>query len=49
MRIQIVELEDEWAVRKLLICVRDLKLLPVFAVDLMNMLTADAASVDSGA
>jgi hypothetical protein len=46
MRIKIVELTDDWANRKLLICVRDLKALPIFAVDLIHMLVADAESAD---
>lgn len=49
MRIRIVELTDDWAVRKLLICVRDIKALPVFAVDLINMLVADGESAESNA
>jgi DNA-binding transcriptional LysR family regulator len=47
MRIKIVELTDDWAIRKLLICVRDIKALPVFAVDLIHMLVADAESADT--
>jgi DNA-binding transcriptional LysR family regulator len=47
MRIKIVELTDDWAMRKLQICVRDLKALPIFAVDLINMLVADAESADT--
>jgi DNA-binding transcriptional LysR family regulator len=47
MRIKILQLTDDWAIRKLLICVRDLKALPVFAADLINMLVADAESADS--
>jgi DNA-binding transcriptional LysR family regulator len=47
MRIKIVELADDWAVRKLLICVRDVKALPVFGVDLVNMLVADAESAET--
>jgi DNA-binding transcriptional LysR family regulator len=46
-RIKIIELDDDWAVRKLLICVRDVKALPVFAADLVNMLVADAESVST--
>jgi hypothetical protein len=46
MRIKIVELTDDWAVRKLLICVRDIKGLPVFAGDLIHMLVADAESAE---
>jgi hypothetical protein len=44
---KIIELDDDWAVRKLLICVRDVKALPVFAADLVNMLVADAESVST--
>lgn len=47
MRIKIIDLNDDWAIRKLLICVRDVKALPVFAADLLNMLVADAESADS--
>jgi DNA-binding transcriptional LysR family regulator len=42
MGIRIVEIKDEWAVRKLQICVRSLQALPVFARELIELLVADA-------
>jgi DNA-binding transcriptional LysR family regulator len=38
MGIRIVEIDDEWAVRKLQICVRSLQGLPVFARELIELL-----------
>lgn len=43
MAIQIVQMSDEWSLRKLQICVRSLQLLPGFARELVDMLVADAA------
>jgi DNA-binding transcriptional LysR family regulator len=42
MAVQIIELEDEWAARNLQICVRSLALLPLFARQLLELLTAPA-------
>ncbi len=41
MNIKLVPLTDDWALRKLHICVRDLEALPVFARELVNMLLED--------
>jgi DNA-binding transcriptional LysR family regulator len=46
LNIKVVKLSDEWAVRKLNVCVRKLNELPGFARDFVNMLIDDAASVD---
>lgn len=40
MNIRTVELSDEWAVRKLQICVRSVSALPMFARELVELLTA---------
>lgn len=42
MDIRIVQLEDDWALRHLHICVRSLDLLPAFARDLVDLLRKDA-------
>ena len=42
LNIKLVRLSDEWAERKLHICVRQLDQLPSFARELVSMLTADA-------
>jgi DNA-binding transcriptional LysR family regulator len=42
LNIKLVPLSDEWAERKLHICVRQLDQLPVFARELVSMLIADA-------
>jgi len=42
LNIKLVRLSDEWAERKLHICVRQLTQLPGFARELVSMLTADA-------
>ena len=42
LNIKLVRLSDEWAERKLHICVRQLDQLPGFARELVNMLIADA-------
>jgi len=42
MRIRLVEIKDEWAVRKLQICVRSLQALPVFSRELIELLVGDA-------
>jgi DNA-binding transcriptional LysR family regulator len=41
--IRVVQLQDNWAMRNLRICVRDLALLPPFAKDLINILVTDTA------
>lgn len=42
MSVKIIALRDDWAVRNLQICVRSLELLPVFARDLVELLTAQS-------
>lgn len=44
MDIAVVPINDEWAVRQLQICVRNLRFLPFFAHELVDMLAADAGS-----
>ncbi|MGB7480886.1 MAG: LysR substrate-binding domain-containing protein [Burkholderiaceae bacterium] len=44
MALRIVQLEDEWAVRDLQICVRSLQSLPLFARQLVERLTAQSES-----
>ena len=44
MAIAIVPLRDEWSLRNLSICVRQLDALPLFARDLVELLVADALS-----
>ncbi|MCX7222971.1 MAG: LysR substrate-binding domain-containing protein [Burkholderiales bacterium] len=46
LKIKIVRLSDEWADRKLQICVRKLEQLPGFARDLVNMLIEDVPPAD---
>ena len=46
LKIKIVRLSDEWADRKLQICVRKLDQLPGFARDLVNMLIEDVPLAD---
>ncbi|HBI83460.1 MAG TPA: LysR family transcriptional regulator [Alcaligenaceae bacterium] len=41
LNIKLVRISDEWAERKLHVCVRSLEQLPVFARELVNMLTRD--------
>lgn len=41
MRIRMVELSDDWAVRKLQVCVRSVQALPAFARDLVELLVAE--------
>jgi DNA-binding transcriptional LysR family regulator len=43
--IRLITLSDHWAARNLLICVRDLQSLPVFAQDLLDLLLADRPSI----
>lgn len=42
MKLHVIELADEWALRNLMICVRSLKDLPIYAQDLVKQLTAPA-------
>jgi DNA-binding transcriptional LysR family regulator len=42
LQIRIVQLEDEWALRRMQICVRSLDLLPGFARELVELLREDA-------
>lgn len=44
MDIRIVALEDDWAVRRMQICVRSLDLLPAFARELVELLREDAGA-----
>jgi DNA-binding transcriptional LysR family regulator len=44
LNIKLVSLSDEWSERKLQICVRNLKQLPSFTRDLVNMLIEDVPS-----
>jgi DNA-binding transcriptional LysR family regulator len=44
MPIRIIPLADKWAVRNLSICLRDLRSLPSFAKDLVELLTAERSS-----
>lgn len=41
MNISMVELTDEWAVRKMQVCVRNLQALPAFARELVELLVAE--------
>jgi DNA-binding transcriptional LysR family regulator len=43
MSIRIVELKEEWAIRKLQICVKSVQSLPVFARELIEMLVETTA------
>lgn len=47
LAIRIVQLNDVWAARNLVICVQDLEALPVFARELVDCLVADTESVGS--
>ena len=42
MAIRIVPLNDDWALREMQICVRQLDALPAFARDLVDLLVEDA-------
>jgi len=48
MAIDTVPLADEWALREMQICVRNLQALPLFARDLVDLLVADARDAASG-
>jgi DNA-binding transcriptional LysR family regulator len=41
LNLKILRLNDDWAARNLIICVRDLDALPGFARELVNLLIAD--------
>lgn len=43
LQLRIIRLTNEWASRKLIICVRDLEALPNFARELVDLLVVDAA------
>ena len=42
MGIHMVELSDEWAIRKLQICLRSMQSLPLFARELVELLVAES-------
>jgi DNA-binding transcriptional LysR family regulator len=42
MKLHVIELNEEWALRNLMICVRSLKDLPIYAQDLVKQLMAPA-------
>jgi hypothetical protein len=46
MPIRLVELEDDWALRKLQLCARSFELLPGFARELVELLTSPDPSPD---
>jgi len=46
MAIDTVPLADDWALREMKICVRNLQALPTFARDLVDLLVADARGTD---
>jgi DNA-binding transcriptional LysR family regulator len=48
MDIRVIELKDEWAVRKLKVCVRSVQSLPLFAKDLVDLLAADCDEKPTG-
>lgn len=43
-RIHVLDIEDDWSVQNLKICVRDLEAMPDFARELIDFLVADAAA-----
>ena len=47
MAIAIVPLTDDWALREMQVCVRQLDTLPAFARDLVDLLVADAKGADA--
>ena len=47
MAIRIVPLSDAWSLRAMQICVRSFDTLPVFARDLVDLLTADAQAAQA--
>jgi hypothetical protein len=44
MKLHVIELTDEWAFRNLMICVRSLKDLPIYAQDLVKQLIPEASA-----
>jgi DNA-binding transcriptional LysR family regulator len=49
MKLHVIELTDEWALRNLMICVRSLKDLPIYAQELVKQLMAPANKEASAA
>jgi DNA-binding transcriptional LysR family regulator len=49
MKLHVIELTDEWALRNLMICVRSLKDLPIYAQDLVKQLIGPAGVEASAA
>ncbi len=47
MGIRMVEISDEWAVRKLQICIRSMQSLPLFARELVELMVAEGAAMGS--
>ncbi len=45
MGIRMVEISDEWAIRKLQICIRSMQALPLFARELVELLVAEGAAM----
>lgn len=45
MAIRTVEISDEWAVRKLQICIRSMQALPLFARELVELLVSEGAAM----
>ncbi len=45
MGIRMVEISDEWAIRKLQICIRSMQALPLFARELVELLVAEGAAL----
>ena len=49
MAIDTVALSDDWSLREMQICMRNLQALPPFARDLVDLLVADAEGARCGA
>ncbi|NIF69894.1 MULTISPECIES: LysR substrate-binding domain-containing protein [unclassified Burkholderia] len=47
MDVRLVEIEDAWSIRNLVICFRSFELLPSFTRDLVNQLTSRAGAADA--
>jgi hypothetical protein len=47
MAIDTVALSDDWALRQMQICVRNLQALPLFARDLVDLLVLDAQGAET--
>ncbi|MEO0317460.1 MAG: hypothetical protein RL404_1137 [Pseudomonadota bacterium] len=45
MGIRMVEISDEWAIRKLQICIRSMQALPLFARELVELLVSEGAAM----